>query len=99
MTPGGDGALGENVRWVGEVFEYSENRASQVTGVGKLEDFATLYHRAFAEYGVIALWNLRELPDPTPQDAMTITRSLRIEGDLNAWRLAEQIERACRASV
>ena len=70
MTPGGAGAWGENARRVGEVFEYSENRASQVTGAGKLEDFATLYHRAFADYGVIALWNLRELPNPTPQEAL-----------------------------
>jgi hypothetical protein len=62
-------------------------------------DFASLYHRAFAEYGVAALWNLRESPDPTPEDALAITRSLRTEGDLSARRLAEQIEQACRASV
>jgi hypothetical protein len=62
-------------------------------------DFASLYHRAFAEYGAVALWNLREAPDPTPEDALAITRSLRTEGDLTARRLAEQIEQACRASV
>jgi hypothetical protein len=61
-------------------------------------DFAALYHRAFRDYRVHALWNMRELEDPTPDDALAITRSLRIEGDLNARRLAEQIEQACRAA-
>jgi len=63
------------------------------------QDFASLYHRAFAEFGVIALWNLRELSDPAPQDALAITRSLRVEGDLRARRLAEELERACRAAL
>ena len=62
------------------------------------EDFATLYHRAFAEYKLRALWNVRELENPTAEEASLITRSLRVEGDLNARRLAEQIERACRAA-
>jgi len=62
-------------------------------------DFEALYHRAFAEYGIHALWSYRELEHPTPEEAMTITRSLRIEGNLEARRLAEQIERACRAAV
>ncbi len=34
--------------------------------------------------------------DPTPEDAMAITRTLRFEGDLRARQLAEQIEHACR---
>jgi hypothetical protein len=62
-------------------------------------DFAALYHRAFAEFGAMALWSTRELADPTPEDALAITRSLRVEGDLRARRLAEQIEQACRAAV
>jgi hypothetical protein len=63
-----------------------------------LEDFATLYHRAFREYGIQALWFLRKLEHPTPEEALVITRSLRVEGDLGARRLAEQIEQACRAA-
>ena len=66
----------------------------EVTGT----DYEALYHRAFADYRVHALWNIRELEHPTPEEAMTITRSLRIEGNLNARRLAEQIEQACRAA-
>jgi hypothetical protein len=62
-------------------------------------DFVSLYRRAFAEFGVSALWSSRPVPDPTPADALAITHSLRVEGDLNARRLAEQIERACRAAI
>ena len=63
------------------------------------DDFVSLYLRAFKEYGVSALWSSRPVPDPTCEDALAITRSLRVEGDLNARRLAEQIEKACRAAV
>ena len=62
------------------------------------EDFVTLYRRAFQEFGVSALWSSKPVPDPTPADALAITRSLRVEGNLDARRLAERIERACRAS-
>jgi hypothetical protein len=63
------------------------------------EDFASLYRRAFAEYGIRALWNKRELETPTPPDALAIARALRVEGNREARRLAEQIERACRAAI
>jgi hypothetical protein len=63
------------------------------------EDFASLYRRAFAEYGARALWNKRELETPTPADALVIARALRVEGNREARRLAEQIERACRAAL
>jgi hypothetical protein len=62
-------------------------------------DFESLYHLAFAEYRVRALWNVREIEHPTPDEALIITSRLRIEGNLNARRLAEQIEQACRAAV
>ncbi len=63
------------------------------------EDFVSLYRRAFKEYGASALWSSSPVPEPTCEDALAITRSLRVEGDLNARRLAEQIEKACRAAV
>ncbi|HMD67084.1 MAG TPA: hypothetical protein VKG22_10610 [Stellaceae bacterium] len=63
------------------------------------DDFATLYRRAFAEYGMRALWNKRPLEQPTPEDALVVARALRIEGDRAARRLAEQIEKACRAAL
>ena len=65
----------------------------------EIPDFAILYRRAFEEFGAAALWSSRPVPDPTPADALAITNSLRVEGSLQARRLAEQIERACRAAV
>ena len=62
-------------------------------------EFENLYHRAFADYKLRALWNVRELDHPSPEEALIITRNLRVEGDLNARSLAEQIERACRAAL
>ena len=61
------------------------------------DDFVTLYRRAFEEYGASALWSSKPVPNPTPDDALAITRSLRVEGSLDARRLAERIERACHA--
>jgi hypothetical protein len=62
-------------------------------------EFESLYHRAFAEYKPRALWNVRELEHPSAEEAITIARNLRVEGNLSARRLAEQIERACRAAL
>ena len=62
-------------------------------------DFVLLYRRAFEEFGAAALWSSRPVPNPTPEDALAITNSLRVEGNLRARRLAEQIEQACRAAV
>jgi hypothetical protein len=61
--------------------------------------FIHLYRRAFEEFGASALWSSRPVPDPSPADAMAITYSLRVEGDMQARRLAEQIEKACRAII
>jgi hypothetical protein len=63
------------------------------------EDFARLYRRAFTQYRTRALWNKRELETPTPADALVIARALRVEGNREARRLAEQIELACRAAI
>jgi hypothetical protein len=62
------------------------------------EDLASLYRRAFEEYGTQALWNRRLIEAPTPEDALVVARALRIEGDMGARRLAEEIEQACRAA-
>lgn len=58
-----------------------------------------LYHKAFREFGARALWNVRELEDPTPEDALVVARFLRVEGNLEARRLAEQIEKEFNAKV
>ena len=62
-------------------------------------DLTCLYRRAFAEYGARVLWNKREMETPTPADALVVARALRVEGDRGARRLAERIERACRAAL
>ena len=64
----------------------------------KPEDFGSLYRRAFAEYGTQVLWNMRPIEDPTPADALAIMKALRTHGGMGGRRLAEQIERVCRAS-
>ena len=61
--------------------------------------FADLYRRAFEEFGASAFWSSRPVPHPSPADALAITHSLRVEGDLRARRMAEQIEQACRAAL
>jgi hypothetical protein len=63
------------------------------------DDFASLYRRAFQEYGARALWSKRLLEAPTPEDALVVARALRIEGNRAARALAEQIEQACRAAI
>ena len=67
------------------------------TPADRPEDFAILYRRAFEEFWTSTLWSSKPVPDPTPADALAITRSLRVEGNLEARRLAEKIEQACRA--
>jgi len=62
-------------------------------------DVVRLYRGAFAEYGTRALWNWRALEQPTITQALAIAESLRVEGNLKARALAEQIEQACRAAL
>jgi hypothetical protein len=73
-----------------------QNASSEPAG---LEDFASLYRQAFERFGISALWSSRPVANPTPADALAITRSLRVEGNLQARRLAEQIEQACRRAT
>ncbi len=63
------------------------------------EEFVGLYLRAFAEYGTRALWNVRRFDEPTPQGALAVACALRLEGDMLARALAEQMEQVCRAAV
>jgi hypothetical protein len=60
-------------------------------------ELVTLYRRAFEHHRSRALWNVRVLDHPTPEDALVVARALRVEGNLAARALAEQIEQVCRA--
>lgn len=62
----------------------------------KPETFASLYRRAFEQYGAKALWNMRAVEEPTPADALAITKALRTHGGIEGRRMAEQIEQQCR---
>jgi hypothetical protein len=61
-------------------------------------DYLALYRQAFAEYKSGALWNTRAFDRPTREDALIVARELRLEGDMRARALAEEIERACLAT-
>lgn len=60
-------------------------------------EMAELYRCAFAQFGTRALWNIQQVDNPTIEQVLAITRQLRTEGDMDARRLAEQIEQAARA--
>jgi hypothetical protein len=74
-------------------------KKGMVTGqTPKPEEIGSLYLRAFKDYGSRALWNMRPIGDPTPADALAITKALRAHGGMEGRRLAEQIERLCFAT-
>jgi hypothetical protein len=75
-----------------------EEVAAMSGGAPGPEDLVRLYRRAFSEYGVQALWNKKALENPTPADALAITRALRLHGGMDGRRLAEEIEGLCRAA-
>jgi hypothetical protein len=63
------------------------------------DEVVRLYRQAFAEYGAVALWSSRPIPEPSVAAALAITESLRVEGDRSARKLAERIEGLCRAAL
>lgn len=48
--------------------------------------YPSFYRQAFKEYGCRAPWNVRQLENPSPEDALAIMRQLREEGNLGARR-------------
>jgi hypothetical protein len=68
-------------------------------GIPAPEAGARAYHQAFAAFGTQALWNWRELDQPTITQVLAIADSLRMEGNLAARALAVRIEAACRAAL
>ena len=64
----------------------------------KQDEFVSLYRNAFKEFGVRALWSMRPVDEPTEADALAITQALRTHGGMDGRRLAERIEKLCRAA-
>ena len=62
------------------------------------QEIERLYRQAFAEYGTVALWNMRPVEHPTPGAALAITSALRTHGSMDGRRLAEHLEQLCRAA-
>ena len=77
----------------------SEQTNPIAEGQNPLPEFVALYRRAFADYRAQALWNMRFFEAPTEADALVVARALRIEGNVQARALAEQIEQVCRTAV
>ena len=63
----------------------------------RLKEIERLYRHAFAEYGAVALWNMKPAERPTPGAALAITSALRTHGSMEGRKLAELIEGLCRA--
>lgn len=72
--------------------------ATMKTEENQQDDLVSLYRSAFKEFGGRALWNVCELEDPTPRDALVLASHLRVAGNLAARRLAERIEKLCHAA-
>lgn len=62
-----------------------------------LAEIRRLYAEAFAVYGSLALWNARQLAEPSAAEALVITQALRTHGGMAGRRHAERIETLCHA--
>ena len=69
------------------------------SAVAAPEEVARLYASAFHRYGTQALWSRRPLTHPSIADVLVVAEALRREGDMAAWRLAAELEAACRSAV
>jgi len=58
----------------------------------------TLYREAFERFALSALWNSKQLDQPTPEHARVIARQLQTRGDMRAWRHAARLKVACDAA-
>jgi len=61
-------------------------------------EWLRLYNEAFDRFGVVALWSYRRSDAPTCGQALSLCDSLRRQGDMSAWRLADRLAEACRAA-
>ena len=89
--PGGEAHISEDVT------SPSLEGYAAMTATERQQEIERLYRQAFEQFGPIALWNVRRFENPTPEQALAITRQLRTEGNMDARRLAERIESVCRA--
>jgi hypothetical protein len=60
---------------------------------------ASLYRKAFHDYGARMLWSRKPSDHPTIAQALAVAETLRSEGNMESRPLAAQIEQACRAAL
>jgi hypothetical protein len=61
-------------------------------------EWLKLYHEAYDRFGILALWSYRRSENPTPAQALSLCGTLRRQGDMSAWRLADRLAKACHAA-
>ena len=81
-----------------EVLTFDELKSAGY-GVTAPEPVAGRYTLAFQHFGARALWSRRQIGQTTIAQALGVAEGLRREGDVAAWRLAAEIEAACRAAL
>jgi len=64
----------------------------------RLREIEHLYRQAFADYGAVALWNMKPVENPTPGAALAITSALRTYGSMDGRRGWPNISSVCVAS-
>lgn len=74
-----------------------EEKKTVRSGDQERGELQQLYAHAFTTFGTRALWNMRRLDAPSREDILATARQLRIEGNLAARQLAEQMERRASA--
>ena len=72
--------------------------AVRMTDALALDELRELYAEAFLRFGPQYLWNVRRVDDPKPGNALSVGYALRQEGDMDARRFAERLERAARGA-
>ncbi len=64
-------------------------KPSRYTGTENLKD---LYDIAFRDFGTMCLWNIKRFENPTDEMVLGLAKTLKREGDREAWVLANKIE-------
>ncbi|WP_244764096.1 hypothetical protein [Shinella curvata] len=56
---------------------------------------ASLYHKAFENYGSLCFWSTKEMDEPSVADVLDAASRLKREGNMATRRFALRLEDAC----
>lgn len=76
-----------------------EQLSERGSGLPAPAGLVALYHRAFRDFGLQALWNRQPSAHPTVAQVLATGETLRREGNMRSRHLAAEIEQACRAAL